>query len=326
MSEVTVIIPAYNAELYIKECLQSLYEQTFKDIDVLVINDSSSDNTVQVVKHFICTHTEFKLKLITVPNGGAAKARNIGIKKASGKYIAFIDADDIIDKTMLQKMVTKAEEIDADLVTCDFYWAYSNHLQRQNLEFVESDIDLFKFAWAAPWNKLYRKTMLIENEIYFTEGFTFEDTSFYLKYIPFCHKITHIAEPFIYWRQHNSSTMRGNQSKRIPQIFPVLEDAITFYKKHGQYQRYNKELEFFCVKLLWGSSMYRICQVRNKSERQEYIKMTLEWLKKYFPDWKRNQYFKSGLRGIYIKTLNIITANIYSNLIYYIRYYGRNRM
>lgn len=326
MVEITVIIPVYNAEKYIGECLQSLYRQSFKNSEVLVINDSSTDDTVNVVKDFIKGHEDFNLKIVTVPNGGAAKARNEGINLATGKYIFFMDADDIADNRMLQTMIEEAYKIDADLITCDFYWMFSDHNKREKLFAPKTARDLFIAAWAAPWNKLYKKSMLIDNDVYFTEGFTYEDTAFYLKYIPFCRTVKHIPIPFIYWRQHNTSTMGRNQNKRVPQIFSVLEDAISFYKVHGVYSLYEKELEYFCAKLLWGSSIYRICQVRDRKERKYYIKMTISWLEKYFPNWKANEGFKRGLRGIYMQSINAITADIYANCIYYIRYYGRNKM
>lgn len=124
MVEITVIIPVYNAEKYIVECLQSLYSQTFKDMEVLVINDSSTDETVQVIEQFQEEHPTFELNLITVPNGGAAKARNVGIRMARGNYIAFMDADDIADRDMFKIMINMAHQENADLVTCEFYWMY----------------------------------------------------------------------------------------------------------------------------------------------------------------------------------------------------------
>lgn len=326
MSEITVIIPAYNAEKYIGECLQSLHSQIFNDMDVLVINDSSTDETVQVVEEFQKKHPKFMLRIITVPNGGAAKARNTGIRMARGNYIAFMDADDVADSNMLKAMIDVAHQENADLVTCDFFWMYPNKNVRQMLYSPKNNRELYTAAWAAPWNKLYRRTMLVDHDVFFTEGYTYEDTSFYLKYIPYCNIVKHIARPFIYWRQHSTSTMGKNQDKRIPQIFLVLDDAINYYKEQGCYQEYESELEYFCAKLLWGSSIYRICQVRDTTERKKYISMTLDWLRENFPDWKKNVKFKTGVRGIYMRSINVITANIYANCIYYIRYFGRKKM
>lgn len=327
MAEVTVIVPAYNAGAYIKECLESLRNQTLKDIEVLVINDGSTDNTEAIIDDYIKKHTAFQVKKITTPNKGAAYARNIGIKIANGRYIGFIDADDTVDCRMFGKMFQLALSEKADLVTCDFFWTYKNGKRRKCLLADSQNIrDMFSKAWVAPWNKLYRKQMLIENNILFPEGFTYEDTSFYLKCIPFCRQIKHISAPFVFWRQHKSSTMGQIQNKRIPQIFPVLDEAIDFYKVHGIYEEYETNIEFFCTKLLWGSHMYRICQVRDKNERMKYICLTLEWLNRKFPKWKKNLAFQSGIRGFYIKSMTPNMAEIYSQLIYFARYYGRNRM
>lgn len=326
MTEVTIIIPAYNAGKYINECLNSLYNQTLKNLEVLVINDGSTDDTENNVISFKESHPDFNLILVAVENGGAAKARNIGIRKATGSYIGFIDADDTVDKTMFEEMLLSAIKYDADIVSCDFYWQYEKEKKRESLGIINTPKDLFFGAWAAPWNKLYRKSMLLDNCIYFTEGFTYEDTSFYLKYIPFCKSIVHISKPFVNWRQSDTSTMGRKQDKRISQIFPVLEEAIDFYKQNDMFYQYQKELEYFCAKLLWGSSMYRICQVRNKNDRRRYINMTFSWLELFFPDWKQNCYLEKGIRGIYIRSLTPFTAELYSRIIYLVRYYGRNRM
>lgn len=326
MAEVTIIIPVYNAGKYINECLSSLYNQTLKNLEVLVINDGSTDDTESNVISFKESHPDFNLILITVENGGAAKARNIGIRKATSRYIGFIDADDTVDRRMFEEMLLAAVNYDADIVSCDFYWQYVKKKKRQYLRNLNNPKDLFFGAWAAPWNKLYRKSMLLNNDIYFTEGYTYEDTSFYLKYIPYCKNIIHISKPFVNWRQYNASTMGRNQDKRISQIFPVLEESIEFYKQNNMYCQYQRELEYFCVKLLWGSSMYRICQVHGKHDRRRYINMTFSWLNLFFPDWKQNYYLKKGIRGIYIRSLTPFTADLYSRIIYLLRYYGRNRM
>lgn len=326
MTEVTIVIPAYNAGKYINECLNSLYNQTLKNLEVLVINDGSTDDTENNVISFKESHPDFNLILVAVENGGAAKARNIGIRMARGNYIAFVDADDVVDCNMLKSMIDVAHQENADLVTCDFFWMYPNKNVREKLSAPKNNRELFFAAWAAPWNKLYRRTMLVDHDVYFTEGYTYEDTSFYLKYIPYCNIVKHIAQPFIYWRQHSTSTMGRNQNKRISQIFPVLDDAIAYYKKQGYYQEYETELEYFCAKLLWGSSIYRICQVRDARERKKYISLTQGWLKEHFPNWKKNIKLKTGVRGVYMQSINTLTANIYANCIYCIRYFGRNKM
>lgn len=105
------------------ECLSSLYNQTLKNLEVLVINDGSTDDTESNVISFKESHPDFNLILITVEKGGAAKARNIGIKKATSRYIGFIDADDTVDKSMFEEMLLTAVNYDADIISCDFYLA-----------------------------------------------------------------------------------------------------------------------------------------------------------------------------------------------------------
>ena len=326
MAEITIIVPAHNAAQYIKECLNSIYEQTCKSIATIVVNDGSTDCTEQIVRGFADTHSDFDIKLINASSKGAAGARNLGIRYAETRYVGFIDADDVIDKNMFQSMLAIANEYCADLVTCDFYWCFETNKKRQSLPKEVTELSMFQSGWAAPWNKLYRRSVLVEHDINFTEGLTYEDTAFYLKCIPYCKIIKHINKPYVFWRQHKTSTMGKSQDDRIPQIFPVLLDAVEYYKKNGIYQEYKSRLEYFCIKLLWGSSMYRICQVKNPAKRRQYIALTWQWLNANFPGWKKNQYLGKSARAVYIKTITPVTAEIYSHLIYFVRYWGRNRM
>lgn len=119
MPQVSVIVPVYNAEKTLSRCLDSLAMQTFKDIEIILINDGSTDKSKSICEKYISKFSNFHL--LNQKNAGPASARNSGINKAAGKYISFVDADDFAEKNMIESMFTVAEESRADMVICGFY-------------------------------------------------------------------------------------------------------------------------------------------------------------------------------------------------------------
>lgn len=141
MAKVSVIVPVYNVEKYLDRCLTTLLNQTLDDIEFIVVNDGSTDSSEEIIKKYQAKCD--KIKYHKKENGGLSDARNFGMKYATGDYIAFLDSDDFVDKTIYEKMYNKAIEESADYVECDFYWAYpkleekngtiiSNYLNEKN--------------------------------------------------------------------------------------------------------------------------------------------------------------------------------------------------
>lgn len=122
MAKVSVIVPVYNVEKYLDRCLSSLINQTFDDIEFIIVNDGSTDSSEEIIKKYQekCS----KIRYYKKENGGLSDARNFGMKYATGEYIAFLDSDDFVDKTIYEKMYNKATKENADYVECDFYWAF----------------------------------------------------------------------------------------------------------------------------------------------------------------------------------------------------------
>ena len=133
MVKVSVIVPVYNVENYIEKCLDSLLNQTLDDIEIIVVNDGSTDNSANIIKEKYVN----KIVYLEKENGGLSDARNFGLPHAKGKYIAFLDSDDYIEPTMYEKMYSVAEKEEADMVECDFYWEYPNKVKedvRKNIQ------------------------------------------------------------------------------------------------------------------------------------------------------------------------------------------------
>ena len=125
MPKVSVIVPVYNVEQYIEKCLENLVNQTLDDIEIIVVNDGSTDNSETIINKYLQKYSN-KIKYLTKTNGGLSDARNYGMKYATGEYIAFLDSDDYADVTTYEKMYNKAIEENCDYVECNFIWEYEN--------------------------------------------------------------------------------------------------------------------------------------------------------------------------------------------------------
>ena len=123
MADISIIIPIYNAEKYLKKCIDSLVEQTKKELEFILINDGSTDDTEKIIK----SYKDKRIKYFKNKNQGIGKTRNFGIEKATGKYIMFLDSDDYLEPDSCEFLYNTAEKEKSDLVICDFYKVYENN-------------------------------------------------------------------------------------------------------------------------------------------------------------------------------------------------------
>lgn len=307
MPKVSIIVPVYNTQKYLRRCLDALVHQTLQDIEIIAVNDGSTDHSLQILEEYAQQYP--CVKILNKENGGQATARNLGIRQSSGDYIGFADSDDYVDVTMFEKMYALAIEKNCDLVECHFHYLMETEgeprvLQpRGRVRAYKDRHDMLIDPQVSPWNKLYRREILMKEGISFPEGLIYEDTAFYIKTIPYIRKAAYLDEQLVYYFLRGNSTMNANKSKKVGNIFPVLENILEFYKQYGFYTEYQKELEYFCVKIVLCSSLSRIGRVTDKKLESELLDESFAFIRKYFPDYKKNPYF-AGKIGLYIKHVN----------------------
>lgn len=161
--KISVIVPVYNVEDYIKETLNSLMNQTIKDFEVIMVNDGSTDNSVEIIKSYMKKYEN--IVLINQENGGPSKARNRGIAEANGEFIVFMDSDDLIPKDSLEVRYDLAKKNEADVVICGTYkydgkekWPMKKHFLKEGIKDVKKDYDLL---WTVgPCNKIFRRNLI----------------------------------------------------------------------------------------------------------------------------------------------------------------------
>ena len=237
---VSIIVPVYNTQAYLKECLDSLINQTLKEIEIIIINDGSTDNSINIIKEY--EEKDNRIKLIDKENEGQSATRNKGLEQASGEYVAFVDSDDYIDLNMYENLYDSARKNKADLVICD----YSNIkngkilnekvMKLKNESIVLNDISVSYYILKyirgykhghEVWNRLYRRDLLINNNIRFLvnrmNGLPEigEDLYFNLKYSLFMNKVISIPSPLYKYRIRENSSMTMSKPILINQMVNI---------------------------------------------------------------------------------------------------------
>ncbi len=306
--KVSVIVPVYNTEAYLRKCLDSLIYQTLQELEIVLIDDGSTDESGTIMEEYREKYPD-KVRVIHKENGGQGIARNIGIQECRGEYIGFMDSDDYVDVHMYETMYNKAVEVNADYAECRYRYVksiddreeelatYGNVREHNTLK------DMFIDPLVSPWNKLYKKTVLEDSSSWFTEGVIYEDTAFFLKQIPLLSKTVFIEDAFVTHILRGSSTMSINKSKKVGDIFVVLKDILQFYEERGYKEKYKQELEYFCVKILLCSSLERISKVKDKILRKQFLRETNRMMREHFNDYRNNPYMNKGFKSLYMKMI-----------------------
>ncbi len=221
MCKITVAIPVYNCEKTLKKCLDSIINQTFEEIEILIINDGSPDNSEEICLDYM--KKDERIKYVRRENGGLASVRNLALETSKGEYLCFIDSDDYIDLDAISFMYEKAQKENSDIVLCGYYTENGNAVQRVYYKGENADtldiIELKANNLIDPaWNKLYRLDFLKETGVRFPEGEYYEDTFFNLSLIPYNPKITVCEECFYHYVLNMGSITRRYNKEKLSTI------------------------------------------------------------------------------------------------------------
>ena len=315
MPKVSVIVPIYNVEKYLEKCINSLLSQTLEDIQIILVNDGSKDNSGNIAKEYEKNNND-RIIYVEKENGGLSDARNYGLKYATGDFIAFLDSDDYIEKNAYEEMYNKAIEENADYVECDFIWEFPNKIRVDKQYPYKNKKEMLSFVRVVAWNKLIKRQLIIDNNLEFPKGLRYEDIEFTYKLIPFVNKFAYVDKPFIHYVQREGS-IANVQNERTAEIFTVLDNVIEFYKKNNIYEEYRNELEYNYARYLLCSSLKRMCKIKDKTIREKLLTESWERLNSNFPNWKENVILKTVNIGKnkYMRTVNKSTYKIYSKIL-----------
>ncbi|HDU8655915.1 glycosyltransferase [Morganella morganii] len=226
----SIIVPVYNVEDYVSDCLNSLISQTLKEIEIIIVNDGSTDSSMNIVNSF----SDNRIKIINKNNGGLSSARNIGIKVARAEYIAFLDSDDWVEKNAYELLYNTAIKNKSDIVSCGFYIAHPDKtikisLPEETNTNIKKNKKLLHNIKVAAWDKIYKKSLFTDNGIIYPEGLYYEDTPTTIPLIFMANSITTINNCLIYYRQRPGSiTKEYHFSKKNFDIFIGAEIIYNF--------------------------------------------------------------------------------------------------
>ena len=285
--KVSIIVPVYNVEKYIDKCLDSLVNQTLKDIEIIVVNDGTKDKSEDIIKKYMSKYSN--IVYLKKENGGQGSARNYGLDCARGDYIGYVDSDDYVELDMYEKMYNKAKEDNSDIVICGSY-NIKNNIKTIDIDrrIFNSKIDAF-FGRMAVWNKIYKKDLLISNNMTFRSKYWYEDLDFTVKALSKASKISYVDEPLYNYILRDGSTMNNSNINRNLEITLAFDDILSSVNKE-----YYDIIEYLAVDHIYISTIVRVINASaNNKMKLDTINKLLKYINTNFPNYKNNKYINT---------------------------------
>lgn len=312
--KVSVIVPVYNMEKYLNQCMDSLVNQTLKNIEIIVINDGSTDKSLEILNNYKKKYPN-KVKIIDQENQGISVARNNGLKIASGKYVGFVDSDDYVEFDMFESLLNQIENSDSDIVICNYKeFNITTHdfknisvVHNLNCENIYDDPSIINSIDYAPWNKLFKKDLF--DDISFPKNLKYEDLNAILKVFLNAKKITKLDKYLYIYRIIGTSETR-TINKKVKDILPILSDLIGYSKSINTYKVIKKDLEKMMVDKLFYYLIYSY-QLNDKKFILSFRKEIIKFLSKNFKTWKITLLKNKKLNLKLISKLVLINNSIF---------------
>lgn len=289
MNRISIIVPVYNTSEYLEKCLYSLINQTIKNIEIIVVNDGSTDNSLEIINKI--AKDDQRIKVYNKKNGGLSSARNYGIEKSTGKYIGFVDSDDYVREDMYEILGKNLENSFADMSICRWY-IVENEIKKEcsfktenkilnsedaiNLLLSHSSFDNFVVT------KLYKRELF--DNIRFDEGKLLEDLLIMYKLINKARLISLCSEPLYYYVQRNNSITNSLNKKLDEKCF----DAFVIRKKELQkmYPKLNNRIN---SNYFTANKLYFMISLRSKNRNKKFEKDRIKCMRKNIKYvWKDN--------------------------------------
>jgi glycosyltransferase involved in cell wall biosynthesis len=237
--KVSVIIPIYNVEKFLSRCLKSVINQTLKDIEIICVNDGSTDGSYNILEEFAAK--DDRIVVVNQENKGQGTARNTGLDMAKGKYVGFVDSDDWIDLNYFEALYAAVEKYDASMACCGIVRKYSSKtrvkLRVREEKLYSSAVDKYKITESPRkcyvYNKIYRKSEIDHHKIRFPEGVYFEDIAFSIRALYFLKTLVTVPTTIYYYRVNYKSTTRTMTDKKQQDLLTARLDFIEFSRQHS---------------------------------------------------------------------------------------------
>ena len=250
--KVSILIPIFNVEKYLRQCLESVVAQTLKDIEIICLNDGSTDSSLEIIEEF--AKKDKRIVVVTKDNSGYGDSMNIGLSKATGKYIGIVESDDFIEMDAFEKLYALAEKFDADVARSNYYhFLGGKNTKYSYVEDADCLVDPAEKKWIfyqapAIWSAIYKREFLKENDIKFlpTPGASYQDTGFNFKVWATTHKAVFTDEAFLHYRLDNEASSVNNPGKvfNICKEYAEIEKYLRANKLYAKYGKIMQTAKF----------------------------------------------------------------------------------
>lgn len=292
MEKVSIIVPIYNSSKVIERCLESILNQTYSNIEIICINDGSTDNSLELIKKI--ENKDSRIKKVNKENSGVSSARNLGLEFATGKYILFVDADDFIENNMVEKLVNTIITEKSDLVICNYKIKFYDKIVKNKFKVKEKSVDKKNFLkylnqyckkafFNQPWNKLYVKSKISNN--FSLNLYIGEDLQFNINYLNEINKISFLNEYLYIYDTTTENSLTKTKENSLRQLLNIYKDMYRklYYDNHLVTSIF---LDIYILK-----TCIHHLNIIYKKEINSYLK-----LKKMFSQYKDIADFKNEIK------------------------------
>ena len=287
LPKISTIIPVYNSEKLLRKCLDSIKNQTLKEIEIICIDDGSSDSSLSILKEYESSDNRFKV--FHQENMGAGAARNKGLDESCGQFILFVDSDDYIEAETCEKLYEQANRLDCDLILFDSMRHFENNRNLNLIHFKENDeIDytirvfdceyfrdrIFDGEYGVIWNKLYKTSFIKANNIQFPNHKIYNDVEFHVKTTLLAKKISYVKGIFYHYIRLGQSSLQTSFVKTNHAIvfFDVLHNLVDFLVEQNRFNEFKSEFINFTIFELRNK-----LKSIDKDYKQEFFEKTKEF-------------------------------------------------
>ena len=277
IDKVSIIVPVYNIENYIRVCVESILAQTYASLELILVDDGSKDNSGILCDEYAVIDP--RVKVIHKENGGVSSARNAGLRQAKGDWIMHVDGDDWIEPDMIESLIEAAKATEADLVFSDFIKygpnAGNNQLPSWNSDKIDSMSRYIAYVMTTIWGSIAKRSLYIDHSLKSPEGISYcEDFHLIVRLCHYAKKIANVHRPFYHYRYRPTSIMSNMSRKTESDEQWVYQDTIRFFKEQGVYEDYRKVMSWRTLKsaqelLLDPSEHHRFMELFN--DGKEFI-------------------------------------------------------
>lgn len=295
LATVSVIVPVYNVESYLEKCVNSVLNQSFRDWELILVDDGSTDSSGKLCD--VLQQGDDRVRVIHQENAGLGGARNTGIQAAEGTWLLFVDSDDAIEPHTLEKALETAEETGSELVFFSFASVTEEGLTQEvfhpglptHRPLTLADTPRLLLAGPSAWNKLYKASLFLDSGVRFPGRVWYEDIRTTLKLLPKAACCGAMEEVCYRYLLREGSITKNSNADRNGEILEAFEDLLGFYKEQGLFEQYRDELCYLTIFHVYLAASVRVLRIDSK---HRLLGAFREYLRREFPAYRENPYLK----------------------------------